>query len=154
MQICRGRLPENSIPCELLGTSFSFGSWSSIQLLHNLWSSKEPPEALSFFLGVWRTQLSTDLYCRLNVAIVTWQRLGAIYLVSLFKCSLFAAVITFLSVALSFSSPLQQIRRSWRARLIVLHSGWGQTILPALTGCWQERMLLFIQIMPTLKLLH
>lgn len=63
---------------------------------------------------------------------------------SLFICSLYAGVITFLSVALSFPSPLQHTRRSWRARLIVLHSGWGHSFhqcKPARTGCWQERML-------------
>ena len=51
MQKCKGELPENSIPCELLG---GFSCRGTIQLLHDLWRSEEPPEAFGFFLEAWR----------------------------------------------------------------------------------------------------
>lgn len=53
MYLCRDELPENGIPCELFGV-FGFESGGAIQLLHNLWSSKEPSEVLSFFLDAQR----------------------------------------------------------------------------------------------------
>lgn len=49
LQMSKVRLPEHSIPSELLGT-FSFESGGTVQLLHELWSSQEASEALSFFL--------------------------------------------------------------------------------------------------------
>lgn len=73
----------------------------------------------SFWRQEERGQLSK---CRIYTSPTGW--LGAMHPISLCIRSLYAGVITFLSVALSFSSPLQQTRSSWRARLILLNSGW------------------------------
>lgn len=60
--------------------------------------------------------------CLLVKLGLQWGRERLLQYISFHFFFLLARVITFLSVALSFSSPLQQTRRSWRARLIVLHS--------------------------------
>lgn len=87
-------VPENGIPCELLRT-FGFESRGSIQLLYHIWILQEPSKAVSFFLEVQRQRLEKD------------EELKSLQSVRLKKF-----VLTFLSVALSLSSPLQQARRS------------------------------------------
>ncbi len=80
MQIAGGRLPENSIPCELLGACFSFGCRGTIQLLQNLWSSEEPSELLSFILKVFRE--NTADFFTYSSNLWSW---GATLHISLFK---------------------------------------------------------------------